>query len=147
MATRPKPPLKAQEVIAAWRSTHPQSQEPTPEWADGLAQFYGAETYYLLSINRNVRSTDGVKYLADNAGAYWLVDEIALPQPFIPNLKREPFQVWTLTVDRNQNCALLLCDNGNGRVLLTKEIEYTDFPLNEIKLYFADNVIMLTREY
>jgi hypothetical protein len=39
------------------------------------------------------------------------------------------------------------CDDGNGNIVFTKEIEHTDFPLDEIKLYFADNVIHLPSEY
>jgi len=29
----------------------------------------------------------------------------------------------------------------------TQHIEFTDFPLDEIKFYFADNVILLPSEY
>jgi hypothetical protein len=37
-----------------------------------LAQFTGTEHYYRL--NRRCLITDGAKYLADEAGAYWLLD-------------------------------------------------------------------------
>jgi hypothetical protein len=39
------------------------------------------------------------------------------------------------------------CDDGNGNIVFTKEIEHTDFPLDEITLYFANNVIHLPSEY
>ncbi len=41
------------------------------------------------------------------------------------------------------------CDDGNGNsnIVFTKEIEHTDFPLDEIKLYFATNLIHLPSEY
>ena len=42
---------------------------------------------------------------------------------------------------------MLTCDDGNGRVVYAKRIDYTDFPLPEIKLYFSDSVLMLPREY
>ena len=41
----------------------------------------------------------------------------------------------------------LECDDGNGRIVFSKDIEYTDFPLDEIVFYFTDNVLMLTSEY
>ena len=41
----------------------------------------------------------------------------------------------------------LTCDDGNDNVVFTKTIEYTDFPLDEITLYFANNVIHLPSEY
>ncbi|MCK9598089.1 MAG: hypothetical protein M0R06_03545 [Sphaerochaeta sp.] len=42
----------------------------------GLAQFYGSEQWYKASFG-GVVYTDGVKYLADHAGAYWLIDAVA----------------------------------------------------------------------
>ncbi|MGD1079605.1 MAG: DUF6876 family protein [Candidatus Sulfotelmatobacter sp.] len=39
------------------------------------------------------------------------------------------------------------CDDGNGNIVFTKEIEHTDFPLDEITLYFTNNVIHLPSEY
>jgi len=37
--------------------------------------------------------------------------------------------------------------DGNGHIVFTKEIEYTDFPPDEITLYFANRVIHLPSEY
>ena len=42
-----------------------------------LDQFTGSENWYRHGINRKVLFTDGAKYVADQAGAYWLIDEIA----------------------------------------------------------------------
>jgi hypothetical protein len=54
--------------------------------------------------------------------------------------------VWKLTV-RSDRSATLTCDDGNGTVVFTKEIEYTDFPLDEISLWFTNNVIYLPSEH
>jgi hypothetical protein len=56
------------------------------------------------------------------------------------------FQVWKLTVHPDRS-ATLTCDDGNDNIVFTKKIEYTDFPLNEITLYFANHVIHLPSEY
>ena len=37
-------------------------------------------------------------------------------------------------------------DTGE-RAKVRKKIPYTDFPLDEIKLYLIDNVLLLTSEY
>lgn len=111
-----------------------------------LHQFTGTEHWYRHGINRNVLFTDGAKYLADVGGAYWLLDEIALIQPYDKKVAAEPFQVWKLTV-RADRSATLACDDGNGNIVFTKELEFTDFPLDEIKLYFTDNTILLPSEY
>jgi hypothetical protein len=115
-----------------------------------LVQFSGTENYYRHAINRRVTFTDGMKFLADKAGAYWLLDEIALRQSH-PRLKGECFQVWRLKLD-GKGCTLT-ADDGNDNVLLTKAIECTDFPLDEIRLYVCEGgpgntkVIMLPGEY
>jgi len=42
-----------------------------------LAQFTGSEQLYRHSLVKRFCYTDGVKYIAERAGAYWLIDEIA----------------------------------------------------------------------
>jgi Family of unknown function (DUF6876) len=110
-----------------------------------LAQFYGSENWYRHGVNRSVLFTDGVKFLADQGGAYWLLDEIAIIQPYNKRVAAEEFQLWKLVVRPNRTAALT-CDDGNGNIVFTKEIEYTDFPLPEISLYFENSVIMLPSE-
>ena len=43
-----------------------------------MSQFYGSEHWYRHGLVRTILYTDGVMYVADAAGAYWLIDEIAL---------------------------------------------------------------------
>lgn len=111
-----------------------------------LGRFTGSISWYRHWSNRNVTYTDGAKYLADNAGAHWLLDEIAIIQPYEPKVAEEAFQVWTLRV-RPDRSAVLSCEDGDGRVLYTKEIPATDFPLDEITLWFSNNVIYLPSEH
>ena len=111
-----------------------------------LAQFTGSENWYRHGINRNVLYTDGAQHVAEHGGAYWLLDEIAIIQPYNKAVAAEEFQVWKLAV-RPDRTATLTCDDGNGNIVFTKEIEHTDFPLDEIKLYFTNNVIHLPSEY
>jgi hypothetical protein len=66
--------------------------------------------------------------------------------PYHKAVAAEEFQVWKLAV-RPDRTATLTCDDGNGNIVFTKEIEHTDFPLDEIKLYFANNVVHLPSEY
>ncbi len=110
-----------------------------------LAQFTGTTNWYRHPLVKSVLYTDGVHFIAERAGAYWLIDAIALAQSAAPALSGEEFQTWTLIVDANT--AVLRCDDGNGRQLMEKRIDYTDFPEPGIKLYFTDGVIMLPAEY
>jgi hypothetical protein len=111
-----------------------------------LIQFTGSENWYRHAMARDVLYTDGVKYVAGTGGAYWLIDEIVFAQRFDKLLAAEEFQLWTLTVNSDR-AATLTCEDGNGGVVFTKAIEYTDFPLAEITLYFITNTILLPSEY
>lgn len=59
---------------------------------EDLSQFIGTENWYQHGLVRSVTYTDGAKYVADNGGAYWLLDEIALAQRFSTAVKKEPFK-------------------------------------------------------
>jgi hypothetical protein len=63
----------------------------TKKKLDDLGQFTGSEQWYRHALNRAITFTDGAKYVADQAGAYWLLDEIALAQRFESKVRAEPF--------------------------------------------------------
>jgi hypothetical protein len=111
-----------------------------------LAQFTGSENWHRHGINPNVLFTDGAKYVADEGGAYWLLDTIAICQRFEKTVAAEPFQVWKLTV-RPDHTAVLVCEDGNDNIVYTQDIEFSDFTLDEITLWFANNVIYLPSEH
>ncbi|MEY2853177.1 MAG: hypothetical protein RL030_309 [Pseudomonadota bacterium] len=111
-----------------------------------LYQFTGTEQWYRHALVRKVLFTDGVKYVSDKGGAYWLLDEIALAQHYEKSVIIEEFQCWKLEVNPDQT-ATLTCEDGNGNVVFTKPIPFTDFPLPEIQLYYTNNVILLPSEY
>lgn len=104
----------------------------------GLAQFVGTEEWHKHQFG--LKYTDGVKFLAENSGAYWLVDAIASYQ------KKESFQLWTLTVT-DHRAVLEMREDSDAPIIVQQNIEFTDFPLPEIKLYLVDGVLMLPSEY
>jgi hypothetical protein len=110
-----------------------------------LDQFTGSESFYRHPINRRIVYTEGAQYLAEQGGAYWLLDEIAIIQPYNRKVAAEEFQVWTLKVKTNSS-ATLTCGDGNGNLVHRKRISFTDFPLPEITLYFENNTIYLPSE-
>ena len=114
---------------------------------EALAQFTGSENWYRHGLVRDVLFTDGVKHVADAGGAHWLIDEIALAQRYEKSVAGEEFQLWKLAVDLDQHKGVLTCDDGNGNVVFSKRIPFTDFPLSEITLYCVNNTILLPSEY
>lgn len=111
-----------------------------------LLQFTGSETWYRHGLVRTVLYTDGIRFLAEKAGAYWLVDEVAFAQKAEPTVAAEAFQLWTLTVADDLS-ARLTCEDGNGRTVWEKQIPFTDFPLGSVKVYFTGGTLLLPSEY
>ena len=113
---------------------------------DDLRQFTGSEQWYLHGLVRTVLFTDGAKYVADQGGAYWLLDEIALAQRYQKAVAAEEFQAWTLTVKADRT-ARLACEDGNGKTVFEKPIPFTDFPAERITLWFENSTIYLPSEH
>jgi hypothetical protein len=109
-----------------------------------LAQFIGSETFYRHTVVPWMTYTEGAKFVAERGGAYWLLDEIAISQ-LLKEIQNEEFQHWKLTV--KDSVGNLTCDDGNDNVVFSKKIDFTDFPLDEIRFYVVGRVIMLPSEY
>ena len=112
-----------------------------------LSGCIGTETYYRVFPGiDSVVFTDGVKVMAEECEAYWLINAIASYQ-CEEKIKDEPFQVWTLEMLEGRK-AILKADDGNGNILATQEIPFTDFPLPEgIKIYLTNGTLLLPSEY
>lgn len=113
-----------------------------------LPNFYGTENYYKWSILfPHFVLTDGAQCIAEACGAYWLFDAIASYQQAY---RGEDFVVAKFGKSGEEWWKLIL-DDGNDNVLAQQAIEFSDFPLNEIKLYVVKSdglwVIMLPSEY
>ena len=121
--------------------------KPANELQLELPCFSGTEAYHRWSILfTQYVLTDGAKYLAEEAEAYWLMDAIASWHQYT---KTEPFQAWTL--HRAGMGATLTCESDEGCVIAQQDFAWTDFPLDEVML-FCENageyfVIMLPSEY
>jgi hypothetical protein len=113
-----------------------------------LAQFTGTTQWYKHWLKRFVY-TDGVKYLAEQGNAYWLIDAIASHQTkqLLEDQMLREFQIWTLKVNLEEKTATLVCERDTDDTVLTQDIDFTDFPLAEVKLYLTEGVLMLTSEY
>ena len=114
-----------------------------------LPNFYGSENYYALSpLFRSFVLTDGARYLADAAGAWWLMDAVA---SHLGSYRDEDFVVAKLLRAKASNAWILRLEDGNDEVLADQIIEYSDFPLDEITLYVIAQddrwIVLLPSEY
>ncbi len=121
-----------------------------------LAHFTGTESYTNLPYpwlrGKKFLLTDGAKYLAEQAQAFWLMDAIASHQ-ISKQVAAEEFQCWTLTVNEKHVPAHFGGTDGDEKQLARQEIPYTTFPLESISLYITQNeylgglVVLLPSEY
>ena len=116
------------------------------DFKNTLDQFYGTETWHRFSMSK-LLLTDGVKYLCEKAGCYWLMDIIASYQK---KCMKDPmlrdFQIWELNVNIQERKGVVSCLRDTNDVAFKQTIPYTDFPLDTIKLYCENRVICLPSE-
>lgn len=120
-------------------------QLDTQQFSVELRQFTGTSQYYRISPKALL--TDGAYYLAEHAGAFWLMFAFA---SHLDELNPDDwFAVLKLRVIESRS--LLRIEDGNDNLLASQEIEYSDFPLPSITLYgcleSGQWVLMLPSEY
>lgn len=121
----------------------PRRQAPR-EIEAALPQFTGTTAYYRHFTN--LLYTEGVHFLAEAAGAYWLIDLIASWQPkAIKDSSLAEFQLWRLEVEESR--AVAICYRDTDDEAFRQVIEFTDFPLREISLYVEGGVLLLPSEH
>lgn len=115
-----------------------------------LQGFCGSTTCYQIPMLRT-KYTEGIKYLADQAQCHWLITDTAV---VCKSLKHKSsfilvlFKRYSNTVQkRTHKEAKITYANGNGVILFEQEYEYTDLPLNELRLFYTNDMLMLPNEY
>lgn len=116
---------------------------PTISANDYYDHFIGTECYYAYLMGLVL--TDGVKAIADEEQCYWFLDAIASYQ-LEEKCKKQEFQVWKIERVKGSRFKLSATD-GNNKVLVTQEIEYSDFFFQEFTIWKEDKVLLLPSEH
>jgi hypothetical protein len=114
-----------------------------------LREFHGTEEYHkhLYPGRSALLITDGCKYVRDDLKANWLFDAILSYQSYLFKLKVN-FQIWELKQLKKDLSWLLTCKEDNGSTtVVTQSIEFSDFPIDYIKIWVIDNIALLPSEY
>ncbi len=110
-----------------------------------LSQFTGTAQYWRVA--RQFVITDGVKYLAETAACFWLIDAA------ISHLLEIGTADWFVLVrtEVSGSSAVMIYEDGNGAEHARQEIAHTDLSLSTVRLYAVWDserwVIMLPSEY
>jgi hypothetical protein len=114
-----------------------------------LKQFHGTKNYHkhLFPGKSPIMLTDGCKYLREVCQAYWLFDAI-LSYQSESILKGVNFQIWELKHLSTNLTWQLTCKSDTGKIpLIRQSIEFSDFPIDYIKIWVIDKVALLPSEY
>ena len=111
-----------------------------------LEQFRLEDNFYNSHQCGDIDITDGVKFLCEQLKSYLLVDIV---KAFQNDLKvgKEPLQLYNLTVDKKKNVGIVKCLDSNHKILKYQEIKDINIPLEKVRLYFTDNLVLLPSEY
>jgi hypothetical protein len=117
--------------------------------ARNLSHFKGTEEYHkhLFPGKSPIILTDGCKYVRDECKAYWLFDAI-LSYQNDKILKGINFQIWELKRLKKDLSWLLTCREDVGRKpLISQAIEFSDFPIDYIRIWVIGSIALLPSEY
>ena len=120
------------------------------EIKEGLQHFHGSEMFYSIPLIRT-RFTNGLKYLATVADCYWLITDTSVIAKSLMN--RSEFitiDFQRLPEDKQEFTgyeAEIIYSDGNNNMLEKQGYRATDFPLDELRLFFVNNTLMLPNEY
>jgi hypothetical protein len=107
-----------------------------------LSQFTGTEHYYRNQWG--LVYTDGVKHVAERAGAYWLLDLISSYQPMLARRKDarlQELQFWKLVVNEDHSAVVTCVADSDEEPVVRQVMEFTDFPLPELDVWVANDVL------
>jgi len=115
---------------------------------DDFGSSNGSENFYDSSLSfrgQGLTYTDGVRELAENCGAYWLIDLVVSYQG-TPEINLQRFQVWELKREMNDAFSVVASD-GNKNQIASQKIPFSDFPYDTAILWLVDGCLMLPTEY
>jgi len=117
---------------------------------EGLQHFHGSETIFQIPLLRT-RYTNGLKYLAEVAECFWLITDTSVIAKSL--MDRSEF----ITIDFKRFSeekqeftgyeAEIIYTDGNDTILEKHRYRVTDFPLDELRLFFVNDTLMLPSEY
>jgi hypothetical protein len=110
-----------------------------------LRQFTGSTEFYRHFTNAIIY-TEGVKFLAERARLYWLIDLIAsLQTRALKDQALREFQLWELRIINGGGVAVCLRDSDDEAFRVP--LRFTDSALDYVRLYVEYGTLLLPSEH
>lgn len=114
----------------------------TALFLQNLHRFTGDTLRYLHPLNPRVVYTPGARCVAEEGGAYWLLDAIAImlgSEEFAPAVERDQriahLHFWKLLVRSDLSAELIAFADLDVEPFHRQQIRFTDFPLPEVDIW------------
>ena len=108
-----------------------------------MAHFTGTVNYWEHQFFKiSINLTDGANYIRTNCGAYWLFDLITQQ-----TYQKDKSYVVKLKNIKESEYIFNVLDWQTDEIIYQQEIPFSDFPLDQIKLYVLNGVCLLPSEY
>ena len=114
-----------------------------------LKEFRGTELYHkhLFPGKSPILLTDGCAFVREKCKAHWLFDAI-LSYQSDPRIRNVKFQIWILQrLKKDLSWELKCLEDTGKKQIKTQIIEFSDFPIDSIRIWLIDNVCLLPSEY
>ena len=116
------------------------------ELENELSGYIGTELWYRTPYG--FLYTDGVRALAELAGAWWLIDMVGSYFPAINKAEElRYFCLITLDVAKDESAIFTVKADTDAPEQIRQDITYTDFPKGKFELFLCQGVLMLKSEY
>ena len=109
-----------------------------------LSKHHGSQCLFQHGINPGFLYTEGVQCFAEEAGAYWFLD-IAATEIWEFCLSLEFATI--ILAAHGDGYGYIRIEDGNGGVLWSKKIPYTNCPEGEWMFFYLNNTLILPSEY
>jgi hypothetical protein len=115
------------------------------------SHFTGGDDYFRHDLARNFRYTEGVRFVAEAAEAYWLLDVVFSYQHELRAINEE-FQVWTLTPLPDDGALVTMTDGNTSKPIIQQKVSFTDFPFDQMPdgkmvMWLSNHVLYLPSEH
>ena len=115
-----------------------------------IQHFNGSLVLYQIPIIRT-KFTEGIRYLAQVGNCFWLVTDTSVVAKSLVDKSRFitiDFRKFTQEEKDIQGYeAKIDYSDGHGHIYETHKYHLNNFPLDEIRLFFVDDTLMLPSEY
>tara|TARA_R110000744_G_scaffold243283_2_gene360208 strand:+ start:551 stop:1060 length:510 start_codon:yes stop_codon:yes gene_type:complete len=144
------PEIKRPLIVSILILTITNMNFKTIQLKERLQHFNGSLVLYQIPLIKT-KFTEGIRYLAQAGNCFWLVTDTSVVAKSLVDKSRFisiDFRKFTEEEKSTMGYeAKIDYSDGNGHIYETHKYHLNNFPLDEIRLFFVEDTLMLPSEY